>query len=125
MAEQIHSHRDLVAWQKGCALGVAVQKAIRSFPSEERFGLTAQLRRAATSIASNIAEGYGRGTTADYLRFLRMARGSLYEIDTQLLFSLDFGYLSAEAHESINDQLNECGRVLAGLIRSIERTAGN
>lgn len=71
-------------------------------------------------IAANIAEGYGRGSTADYIRFLRIARGSLYEADTQLQFAMDFGYISQEEFESTKELLNETERVLAALIRSVE-----
>lgn len=87
---EIRSHRDLIAWQKAVDLGLEVYRLTRSFPDAERFGLISQLRRAGVSVSSNIAEGYGRGTTADYLRFLRAARGSLYEIDTQLCSAFDW-----------------------------------
>src|SRR5438045_1128703 len=117
MAE-IQSHRDLIAWQKSFDLGLRIFEITRSFPSDERFGLTSQLRRAGLSVACNIAEGYGRGSTADYLRFLRTSRGSLYEIDTQMLFSVRLGYLSEQQYTECLEQINECGRLLAGLIRS-------
>jgi four helix bundle protein len=78
------------------------------------------VRRAATSIALNIAEGYGRGTTADYVRFLRTARGSIYELDTGLLFALEFGYVNVTEYSPIKELLDESERVLAGLIRSLE-----
>lgn len=90
-------------------------------PEGERFGLISQLRRAAVSVPSNIAEGYGRGTTADYIRFLRAARGSLYEIDTQTLIAAELHIVSNEAYVAIQHQVNNCGQVLAGLIRSLER----
>lgn len=125
MSDRIQSHRDLVAWQKAFGLGLAIYEATGCFPADERFGLTSQLRRASVSVACNIAEGYGRGSTADYLRFLRVARGSLYEIDTQLLLALKLGYLAQDIHQSLNNQLDECGRVLAGLIRSIEEASGS
>ncbi len=117
---EIRSHRDLVAWQRARQLGLALYRVTSGFPSEERYGLTNQLRRAGVSIASNIAEGYGRGTRQDYLRFLRMARGSVYEVDTQLCFADDLGYLTGEEHRRIQDLTDECGRLIAGLIRSIE-----
>lgn len=121
MSAEIRSFRDLHAWQRAYALGRDVYELTRGFPREEVFGLTSQLRRGAVSVASNIAEGYGRGTTDDYLRFLRVARGSLFEVDTQLEFSRDFGYLAQPAHEGAAGRVEECGRVLAGLIRSLER----
>jgi four helix bundle protein len=95
------------------------------FPSTEKFGLTSQLRRAAVSIPSNIAEGYGRGTTQDYLRFLRIARGSLFEVDTQLLIAKRMGFLPHDQYEQVENQLAETGRVLAGLIKSIESRITN
>jgi four helix bundle protein len=72
------------------------------------------------SVPSNIAEGYGRGTTADYIRFLRTARGSLYEIDTQALLCVRFAYVSQSTYDAILERVNECGRILAALIRSLE-----
>lgn len=90
-------------------------------PDHERFGLVSQLRRGAVSVASNIAEGYGRQSTMDYIRFLRMARGSLYELETQMLFATEFGYVDQVSCGEVLAQLSECGRLLAGLIRSLER----
>ena len=116
----IRSHRDLIAWQKAVELTLSVYSATQRFPESEKFGLVSQLRRAAVSAASNIAEGYGRGTTTDYIRFLRTSRGSLYEIDTQLLIAHRLNYLAPEDFKAIESQLNECSRVLAGLIRSLE-----
>ncbi len=91
------------------------------FPKDERFGLTSQIRRAAVSIASNIAEGWGRGTITDYARFLRMARGSMYEVETQAIIARELGYIDTEKFEYFEQTIDEAGRVLAGLIRSIEK----
>lgn len=118
--KSIRSYRDLVAWQRAFEFGAAVHAIARTLPAEEKFGLTAQLRRGAISVASNIAEGYGRGSKGDYARFLKVARGSLYEIDTQLLFAQRFGYITADAYEKIHTLREECERILAGLIRSID-----
>jgi four helix bundle protein len=115
----IQSHRDLIAWQQAFSLGIAVHRATRSFPKEELYGLTSQLRRSAVSIASNIAEGYGRQSTQEYIRFLQIARGSLYEVDTQLQFALEFEYVDEVVHSAMQTRVDEAGRVLAGLIRSI------
>lgn len=117
---EIRSHRDLFAWQKAVEFGLAIYAATRSFPESEKFGLVSQLRRAAVSVASNIAEGYGRGSKVDYIRFLRTARGSLYEIDTQLLFAGRLEFLGRATFEALETQLNECSRILVGLIRSLE-----
>ena|ERR1043165_2454854 len=120
---EIRSHRDLIAWQKSFELGAQVHEITKCFPSDERFGLSSQLRRAGVSIASNIAEGYGRESTPDYIRFLHIARGSLYEVDTQLLFALRFGYLEQERHKQVENLLNESGRILGGLIRAVESSS--
>lgn len=116
----IKSYRDLVAWQRAFTLGLSVYRASKAFPDREKYGITSQLCRSAVSVASNIAEGYGRGSSQDYVRFLRVARGSLYEMDTQLLFARELQYLTAELHDVLQAELDECGRVLAGLIRSLE-----
>ncbi|RPI59311.1 MAG: four helix bundle protein, partial [Planctomycetaceae bacterium] len=77
----IRSYKDLQVWQKSMELAGQIYEATQKFPADERFGLTSQLRRAAVSVPSNIAEGYGRGTRKDYKRFLQVARGSLYELE--------------------------------------------
>ena len=102
-----------------------IYESTRDFPSTEKYGLTSQLRRAAVSVPSNIAEGYGRGTSQDYLRFLRVARGSLFEVDTQLLIAQRMGYLDQSDYQQVEDKLAETGRVLAGLIKSIESRIAN
>ena len=112
MTGGITSHRDLKAWQKAFQFGLGVYDATKSFPADERFGLVSQLRRASVSVASNIAEGYGRGSTSDYLRFLRMARGSLYEIYTQLWFALELGVLDGNTHGRLPTEFDETGRIL-------------
>lgn len=119
MATEIRSHRDLQAWQTAFELGLRMHELSMTFPDIERYALGDQIRRAAVSIASNISEGYGRGRTLDYLRFLRMARGSLYEVDTQLCFAYRFGYVSKEKFSELQERINDTGRVLAGLIRSV------
>jgi four helix bundle protein len=117
----IKSHRDLEVWRKSVHLGLHLYEATAAFPADERFGLTSQIRRAGVSIASNIAEGYGRGSTKDYVRFLRVARGSLHEIDTQCLFAVKLKYLEVAKYRELLEEVEEIGRMLGGLIRSIER----
>ncbi|MEM0983024.1 MAG: four helix bundle protein [Planctomycetota bacterium] len=117
----IRSYEDLEAWQLAMACVELVYRASSGFPPDERFGLTAQVRRAAVSVPSNIAEGYGRNARPDYLRFLRIARGSLYEVETQLLVAVRLGFLGEGEHREIQAKLAEAGRVLAGLIRSLEK----
>ena len=115
---KIERYEDLVAWQKAYALVMRVYKVTQSFPSDERFGLTSQLRRAAVSIPSNIAEGFGRYTLPDYIRFLDIARGSNYEVQTQLRIARDLDYCKDTL---IHDEVAELERVLNGLIRSLRR----
>lgn len=121
MSSEIRSYRDLIAWQKAFELGLSVYRLTGGFPKHEKYGLTSQLRRAGVSVASNIAEGYGRHGRADYARFLKVARGSVYEVDTQLLFAVELGYLGGATYDAIKEQLDESERVLAGLIRAIDR----
>lgn len=116
----IKGYRDLVAWQKAYALGLLIYRLTARFPDSERFGLTSQLRRGIVSVASNIAEGYGRGSKVDYVRFLKIARGALYEVDTQLAFANDLGFCQPSEHDASKALHNECERVLAGLIRSLD-----
>jgi four helix bundle protein len=97
-----------------------VYRSTKAFPADERFALTSQIRRAAVGVASNIAEGYGRGGRSDYIRFLKIARGSLYELDTQLQLACDLTYLDQSSHAGLKSALNESERILAGLIRSLE-----
>jgi four helix bundle protein len=115
----VRSFRDLIAWQLAYALGLGVIRATRAFPPEERFGLALQLRRSAVSVASNIAEGYGRSSRTDYVRCLYIARGSLYELDTQLSFAAELQYISKEQADPLLNSVEECGRVLNGLIRAL------
>jgi four helix bundle protein len=121
MAGEIRTYQDLIAWQKSFSVGMEVYRATDHFPDRERFGLTIQLRRSAVSVPSNIAEGFGRGSTADYIRFLKVARGSIYELDTQLLFAKELGYLPDDGYTGLKERLDEAERVLAGLIRSLDR----
>lgn len=116
----VRSFRDLVAWQNAYRLGLTIYGITRNFPADERFGLVQQMRRCAVSVSSNIAEGYGRAGRSDYSRFLKIARGSVYEVDTQLMFSKDLGYLSDHEYIETKAVLDDCERVLAGLIRAID-----
>ncbi len=125
MSATISSYEDLDAWKLGVRACTRVYEATASFPSDERFGLVSQLRRAVVSIPSNIAEGWGRGSTQDYARFLRIARGSLYEVETQLVVAKELGFMPDEACRETTASVRECGRVLAGLIKSIEKKLGS
>ena len=115
---EIKTYRDLIAWQKAMELVKTVYRLTAKMPESERFGLTTQMRRAAVSIPSNIAEGYARQTTADYIKFLRMARGSMAELSTQIEIAIGLTMLSL--NQQLTDLLAETDRVLQGLIRSLQ-----
>ena len=115
---QVKTFRDLIAWQKAMALVKQVYRLTEGLPHTERFGLTAQMRRAAVSIPSNIAEGHGRESRTDYLRFLRIARGSLMELQTQLILVEELNLIQIPSE--VNDLHMETDRVLQGLIRSLK-----
>ncbi|HUK86214.1 MAG TPA: four helix bundle protein [Terriglobales bacterium] len=118
---RVQSYRDLVAWKKAIDLAKTIYRATEQFPRSETYGLTAQLRRAAVSIPSNIAEGQGRQSTGELVQFLGTARGSLFEVETQIVLACDFGFLSEEASEQILAQSTEVARVLQGLIGSLTK----
>jgi len=113
------SYLDLVAWQKAMDLVLAVYQATRMFPREELYGLTSQLRRAAVSVPSNIAEGQARQSRREFQHFLRNARGSLVEVETQLRIAISLQYLREESGAALLAQANEAGRVLNGLLTSL------
>jgi four helix bundle protein len=115
---QVKTFRDLIAWQKAMDLARTVYIASRQMPKDERFGLTNQMRRAAVSIPSNIAEGHCRYSRPDYLRFLRMANGSWGELSTQLKLAWSLELMPSDA--ALLDCLAELGRILHGLIVSLE-----
>lgn len=117
----VTSFRDLDVWTDGISLAEIVYQATRTFPSDERFGLTSQMRRAAVSVSSNIAEGWGRRSRADYLRFLHIARGSLFEVATQVEIARRVGLLTPDLAEQIERQGTTCGRRLNRLITSLRR----
>lgn len=113
------SYRDLLAWQKALELVEQIYSCTRTFPHEEQFGLVSQLRRAAVSVPSNIAEGKGRSTDRDFRLFLHHARGSLCEIETQLTIAEHLGYLSEATAKELIDRAGEVARIVNGLIRTI------
>jgi four helix bundle protein len=117
------SYRDLVAWQKAMDLVTATYRAPAGFPKDELFGLTSQLRRAAVSIPSNIAEGQGRLSEKEFRYFLGQARGSLMEVETQLQIAENLGYLQKEQTRSLLQSCAEVGRILNGLLASVSKQA--
>jgi len=115
----IKSYRDLIVWQKAMDLVEEIYRCSQGFPNDERFGLTAQLRRAAVSVPSNIAEGNSRGTSRDYLRFLDMSYGSLAEVETQVMIANRLNYLDSPKLEDLLQRTGEIGRLINGLQRSL------
>jgi four helix bundle protein len=115
----VRHYRELVAWQKAMDLVEAVYVLTRRFPAEELYGLTNQVRRASVSIPSNIAEGQGRGTPQEFIRFLRIADGSLQEVETQLLVGQRLRYVDAAEVAPLLDLSAEVGRIIGGLLRSV------
>ena len=117
---KVKNYQDLIAWQKAMDLVDDVYRASREFPREEIYALTSQIRRAAVSIPSNIAEGQGRRTTADFLRHLSIAYGSLREVETQILIAQRLKYLAQANVETVLSRAGEVGRLLNGLMASLE-----
>jgi four helix bundle protein len=113
------SYRDLVAWQKGIQLVLLIYRETQGFPRDELYGLTSQLRRAAVSVPSNIAEGQGRKSSKEFRHFLHNAVGSLMEIETQLTLAQLLGYLNQSHTVDLLKRTNELGRICNGLINSL------
>jgi len=117
----IQSYRQLVVWQKAMSLVKEVYQLTKDFPKEETYGLTGQIRRAAVSIPSNIAEGQGRDSTKEFLHHLSIAYGSLMEVETQLLIAESLNYLDENETKSILNKTAETGRLINGLSRSLKQ----
>jgi four helix bundle protein len=116
----LKNYKELKVWKKSYQLCLEIYKATTGFPQEERFGLTSQIRRAVVSVVSNIAEGYGRKTTAEYIRSLYIAYGSNCELETQMLLSGDLSYIDRVKLEDIIEKIQEVERMLKALIKSLE-----
>ena len=117
----LRSYRELLAWRKAMDLVNAVYAATRAWPGEELYALTSQIRRAAVSVPSNIAEGQGRSSTKEFLKHLSIAYGSLLEIETQIIIAKAQGYCSAEQAEMLLELAAEVGRLLNGLSNALKR----
>jgi four helix bundle protein len=113
------SFKDLIVWQRSIQLTVSVYKLTAKFPDAERFGLTNQLRRASVSIASNIAEGYGKSFKGEYLLFLGHARGSAAEVETQLVIARELGFETKQDLDTSASLCDEVGRMLVALMKSV------
>jgi four helix bundle protein len=119
------TYRDLRAWQNAMDLALKIYQATTKFPRDEMYGLTSQLRRAAVSVPSNIAEGKGRSSDKELLQFLSRARGSVYELQTQLEVAKSLCYLSSVDHLAIGEQANDVGRMLNGMIAKIRQAVSD
>ena len=114
------SYRDLIVWQKSIDLVTLIYKLVLELPENEKYGLTPQIKRSAISIPSNIAEGYGRNYRKDYSRFLQIARGSLFENQTQLEIAVNLDFIKAENLEEIKELSIEIEKMLNSLIKKLE-----
>jgi four helix bundle protein len=124
---QIRTHRDLLIWQKSMALVTEIYRKSQRFPAQEQYGLTSQIRRAAVSIPSNIAEGFGRQSTGDYIRFLNIAVGSLFEVQTQIEIALNLSFIQESEFTIIFESTREIDRMMSSLIQKlkIKKEGGN
>lgn len=122
MTNTVKSFHDLVAWQKAIELVTEIYQTSQKFPKEEMFGLTGQIRRAAVSIPSNIAEGRGKSSTGEFQQFLYHARGSLAEVETQLLIAINLGYITKADVSHIVELIGRVGKLRHGLLSAIKKT---
>lgn len=112
--------RDLLIWQKSMAYVTEIYGITKGFPDEEKFGLVSQLRRSAISIPSNISEGYGRNSSNDFIRFLNIAMGSLFEVQTQIEIAQNLQYINMEKFETLFEKSREIERMMSSFIRSLD-----
>ena len=113
------SFRDLLVWQRAIQMSLAIYRLTSGFPKEELYGLTSQMRRAGVSVASNIAEGYGRMSTGEYKQFLGMARGSNSEVQTQLVIARELGYGNPQVLQEAESLSIEVGKMLLAILRKL------
>jgi four helix bundle protein len=116
---KVKAYNDLIAWQKAIALVKDIYAVTQRFPKEEIYGLTSQLRRAAVSIPSNIAEGQGRGSKNEFIHFLGNAKGSLFEVQTQVHIGRELNYMTDTDKKRLIDSSDEVGRIVNGLLNSL------
>jgi four helix bundle protein len=116
----LRSYQELIGWKKGIELVTDVYRLTQKFPKQEIYGLTSQIRRAAVSIPSNIAEGQGRMSRGEFKQFLGHARGSVVELESQVLIARNLAYLNMEEGEFLLERITDLGRVLNGLLKSLD-----
>jgi four helix bundle protein len=124
-SEMLKNYKDLKVWQKSYELCLKIYRITAEFPKEERYGLTSQIRRSVVSIASNIAEGYGRKTTIDYIRMLYISYGSVCELETQILLAGDLDFIEKGQLCTTKKYIAEIERMLKALIKSLENKSLN
>jgi len=117
----IQSYRDLKVWQTAMDIAENCYKLTRQFPRDELYGMTSQVRRSAASVAANIAEGHGRNSRGEYIQFLRVAQGSLKELETHLILAARVGLIRNDLIAQVLEQTEGLGKMLRALIRSLER----
>lgn len=115
------THKDLKVWKESVELVTSIYEKTKTYPDDEKFGLTSQIRRCSVSIPSNIAEGAARNTQKDFTRFLHMSLGSAAELQTQLLISKNLGYMNSDIYEELILKTETISKMLSGLIKSINR----
>jgi four helix bundle protein len=118
---EIKTYKDLLIWQKGVEIVKEVYFLCKEIPSDELFGLQSQIKRSSISIPSNIAEGWGRNYTKNYLQFLRYSRGSLLELETQIIIAKELNFISTESFNKIQDLITEESKMLNAFIKSIDK----
>ena len=117
----METHKDLRIWQQSIEMVTSLYLMTKTFPKDELFGLVSQIRRAAVSVPSNIAEGYARGTDREKLHFLRISSGSMSEIETQLILSFNLGYISQENYDELSEIITSVWKQLNALISSVKK----
>ncbi|NJR62394.1 MAG: four helix bundle protein [Cyanobacteria bacterium CRU_2_1] len=119
---KIQSYRDLEVWQQGMALAEQCYRLTKTFPKEEVYGMVSQIRRAAVSIPANIAEGYGREYRNEYIQFLRIAQGSLKELETHLLLAVRVEFITTQTAQPLLAHCESIGKLLRALLRALQKT---
>jgi four helix bundle protein len=118
---EINSYKDLIIWQKGIDLAVNVYSLSKNFPDDERFALTSQVKRSASSIPANIAEGYGRQSSKSYSQFVKVSRGSLFELETHLILADKLNFINnGEPYSKIKEQIIEEGKMINAFIKKLD-----
>ncbi len=122
MGPKVNNYKDLIVWQKAILLVKSVYEISSSFPDSEKFGLVQQVRRTAVSIPSNIAEGWGRKSTGSFSQFLKIAKGSLCEVETQLIIAVELNFIKEEKIKEVNNLSEEISRMIRSLVDTLEST---